>query len=520
MVASKRILTREWVIATLVVVIILGLAAPILTYPLGRDQGEFATTARGLLQGQVLYRDVWNPKPPAIFYLYAAVLWGFGDHLFTPRLLDFLFFPCMAATLYYIGYRLEGKSLGLWALGIYGVLYFTEDFWTLTQNDGLASLPMALATATMMKSLPLTKATHSIRWRWLFLSGVCCGLVVWFKYPFFMFVLALLAYYATLYPKRNSGYLRGFVAFVIGSAIVIGLGTGLLLIQGGGSAWLESIWVTTGYTAQGYETLLDNLWHYFGYRWRQWHVVWLLTLLWFPIHFRIPARWSILIWWLVGATVAMIIQGKAYDYHWLPMLAPMTLLAAHTWEGLLTWGSRHVAPGLHNVFVGLTMIMLVGLLGTRTWGMALPYLLGQETRTQYFSKFIGLEFTASESLSMSEYLRDRVVPNDTLFIWGFRPEVYYMSHLRPASRFIFQFPLVASWYPARWQQETVESLWASLPPYVLVVRGDFMPWVTGKDADSNLLLQDYHDLNDWLVYNYDLETEIGNFLVWQRKTND
>ena len=48
--------------------LIIVLASPILTYPLGRDQGEFATIAQGILWGRVPYLELWNPKPPAIFY--------------------------------------------------------------------------------------------------------------------------------------------------------------------------------------------------------------------------------------------------------------------------------------------------------------------------------------------------------------------------------------------------------------------------------------------------------------------
>ncbi|MEL6269662.1 MAG: hypothetical protein AAFR22_07610, partial [Chloroflexota bacterium] len=139
--------------------------------------------------------------------------------------------------------------------------------------------------------------------------------------------------------------------------------------------------------------------------------------------------------------------------------------------------------------------------------------------TEYHAHFIGGEFVADESLHVSQYLREHTTPNDTLYIWGFRPEIYYMSDLRPASRFIFQFPLVAEWYPPEWQQQNVDTLWASLPPYVVVVQGDFMPWVTGVDADSNTLLQSYTELNNWLIFNYERDTQIGNFLIWRRKAS-
>ena len=44
-------------------------------------------------------------------------------------------------------------------------------------------------------------------------------------------------------------------------------------------------------------------------------------------------------------------------------------------------------------------------------------------------------------------------------------------------------------------------------------------FVTGSDEDSNTLLQGYNELNDWLIFNYEREAQIGNFFLWRRKTN-
>ena len=76
---------------------------------------------------------------------------------------------------------------------------------------------------------------------------------------------------------------------------------------------------------------------------------------------------------------------------------------------------------------------------------------------------------------------------------------------------------MADWYPADWRQENVDVLWAALPPYVAVLQTDYMPWVTGSHEDSNTLLQEYEELNDWLIYNYERDVQIGNFFFWRRK---
>ena len=135
----------------------------------------------------------------------------------------------------------------------------------------------------------------------------------------------------------------------------------------------------------------------------------------------------------------------------------------------------------------------------------------------YYGRFQGGEYVADESLAVATYLRERTTPGDSLYIWGFRPEVYYLSRLNPPTRFIFQFPLVGAWYPEDWRKENIEILWAALPPYTLVLQADYLPWVTGRDADSNTLLQEYTELNNWLMFNYEPEIQIGNFLIWRRK---
>jgi hypothetical protein len=153
-----------------------------------------------------------------------------------------------------------------------------------------------------------------------------------------------------------------------------------------------------------------------------------------------------------------------------------------------------------------------------TWLRAWPYLTGREDQIAYYERFQANDLKPAESLTMVEFLRKRVAPGDTLFVWGFRPEVYYLAELRPATRFIAHFPLVSPWYPAQWRQEAVETLWAAMPLYVLVLEADYMPWVTGRSEDSHELLVEYTGLSDWLAFNYERETQIGDFLVWRRKS--
>ena len=107
----RRLVRREWQFLALVVLILL-ISLPILTYPLGRDQGEFATIGRGLLNGRVPYIDLWNPKPPAVFYVYAAAMAVFGQTAPALRAIDLIIAP-----LYTTEERLKVVDMTPYAMG-------------------------------------------------------------------------------------------------------------------------------------------------------------------------------------------------------------------------------------------------------------------------------------------------------------------------------------------------------------------------------------------------------------------
>jgi hypothetical protein len=259
-----------------------------------------------------------------------------------------------------------------------------------------------------------------------------------------------------------------------------------------------------------------------GFRWEQWGLLWILAALWWVVGRFGDHRgheWAVIVLWLAVAFAMMLVQAKGYDYHWLPMLPPLALLGADTADRLIDqaahngWAKRSQVPATL-----LTVLLFLVIQWQGIWPRSLNYLRGLENQIAYYGRFQAGEFVADESLAVANYLAERVAAGDSLYIWGFRPEVYYMSQLRPATRFIFQFPLVAAWYPQAWRQENVDVLWAALPPYVLVLQVDYMPFVTGRDEDSNTLLQEYNELNDWLIFNYEREAQIGNFFLWRRKT--
>ena len=98
------------------------LRLPMMVQPMGIDQGIFTAAAWGMSQGDMLYRDLWDQKPPGIHLIYRAAIAVLGPHEVTVFWMDFLAAVATTALLGVVGWRLARPSVGLAAAAVYAVL--------------------------------------------------------------------------------------------------------------------------------------------------------------------------------------------------------------------------------------------------------------------------------------------------------------------------------------------------------------------------------------------------------------
>jgi hypothetical protein len=586
-VSLTKQISHRWFIGC--VLLILLAALPILTYPLGRDQGMYANIARwAILPGGTPYIDMWDIKPPPIYYIYAAGIALFGTSTAAIRAIDLAIVPFAMLGLYLLGTRFMSRRAGVWAAFLYGVFYFTETFASLTQSDSLVAMPMIWAVWCAVQALDHSGRKALV---YAFISGAICGVVLWFKQYYAFFVVVLILNHLWMRWKVRDGgfaYLKTVfyegLAFGIGGLLTAG---GILLVCVAGGMWQEMLYVAQGtaaYNAQGYDfgAFLASMQSYLAFRWRHWGGLILLiaagiiyafikrfnTLINLtPVaksatpplqlergvggevsmasdhtqnrsetgraiarshsalstqHLALNTQHSALVFlWLLSGLAFVLIQAKGFDTHWLPMLPPLCLWGAWAVEKILslldTMRTRRALP-LQIAVSGIILLLFTTILLNSTWIRAIPYLRGEATLVQYYTHFPeGNDLKPSQSAQMVEWLQARVMPGDSIYIWGFRPEVAYMGGWRPATRFQAHFPVVAPWYPPEWKQSNVNLLWAAMPPYVLVLQDDYMPWVTNSHMDSHQLLVAYTELSNWLGANYERVEQIGDFLIWKRQ---
>jgi len=139
----------------LLVLTVAGIRAIRAPEPLGLDQGLFAYIGQRIPHGDLPYRDLWDSKPPGIFYTYALLFQLFGD---TPRsifLFETLYLTATLAVLILLARHLFNTRTDIAAAFAY--LFFINSpllggFWATAQAETFQVLPILLSVYLILQA--------------------------------------------------------------------------------------------------------------------------------------------------------------------------------------------------------------------------------------------------------------------------------------------------------------------------------------------------------------------------------
>jgi len=504
------------------------LVAPILLYPFARDQGVFAAVADVVSAGGAPYRDAWDIKPPGIYYLFWLSFTLFGRSMLAPRLLDVLWTLAAAGVLIIVGRKLTSLRAGV-AGAIFFLAFYALgfDYWTTTQCDGFASLPVALAGLALVRG----EERRSV---WLaLLCGALVGVAIAIKLTLGGFLLLPVIAALTAGEPVRARVLRA-AACVAGCALVLGA---VALAMHATGALGDMLYLLFAWNAE-YAALIqsrvplsiripvETAKFLFGGQYLALKLISLLALV--GVGASLRRRTERPLAWLAPAWAAVMLagvyaQGKFHPYHWLPLLPPLALLAGQGLDSLHRFTAQAPRRWQAKTAMGAVVALVAGALGhgyLHQFAPQITYARGRVSFDQYareFGEYGRGDFSLAADLEVARYLREHTSRDDCVYIWGFEPLVYFLSDRAPASRFITLQPLVSPWSPSEWRRELIGDLDRRKPAAILVLHNDVFPWVTGSVADSAQQLAGYPELSEFIQSRYRRATRVEDFTVWERR---
>lgn len=428
-----------------------------------------------MLEGKTLYRDAWFDKPPLLASVY--LLWGARTGWIL-RSAGALYALSAALFAYLIARRLWSEREARWAAGL---MAFFLTFWVQS-----AVTPLA---ADLLMLVPHLAAVYLALLRRPFLSGLAAGIA---------------------FLINAKGLFVAASCVVWHPAGIILIGMGFASINAAALAWL---WI-----AGSLMPYYDQVWHwgriYAGrtfvdapvrnavlrtLNWAGFHSALLLPAIWFARDERSP-RVRFAAWALISCGAVAL--GWRFFPRYFFQLLPVVVLAAA--RGVELMGRRCRAIAL------LLLLIPAVRFGPRYAILAAESLTGRP----HDWRDVAMDRNSREAASA---LRPLSRPGDTLFVWGFRPELYAYTALPAGTPFLDSQPLTG--VPADrhlTQSEAVDEegpranrriLAQTSPTWVLDGLGPYNP---------ALAINRYPELQAWLRQ-YREAGRVGGVVIYRRE---
>ncbi|MBI4492498.1 MAG: glycosyltransferase family 39 protein [Chloroflexi bacterium] len=513
--------------------------APEFVLPMGPDQGTYLYVAERILEGGAPYRDAWDNKPPATYYLHAGVLallppadrwdrWCIpGLHqpcgYFALHVVDLVWTAATALALFALARRVTGRtSVALAASSLFAL------------HANLSQLSSEGSTPEKQLLLPLVLAYLAIaRWQagqqlpWLGAAGLLAGVAFLFKQTAVSIPLALGAWW--VWEQWASGRhasplarlgaaLPSASVFLAGFLAPLVLASAFLATRGALGAFWEAAFVynlaqasaSPFGVARGFAA---GAWRVFS---RSSALLWLLALggaLQALGHIRQRPLTRLVLCWALADLLSLFLGGSKFAQVYFVQLVPsFALLAAlaleSAWE--LARGRMLARAYLGILVLGVFLVSnsLQAQVAMRAWNDRIP------PRSS----------VPPEHLLALELQGQLHATPGPLFVWGDATQVYVLANGQSPSRFFHVFPLSGffvggSGYVAR-RAELLRAL-EDNPPHAIVVD----PRTSQDDPDGSLglKLSSFPELERFIAARYRAVDEVdvgGGWKAYKRRDLD
>ena len=441
---------------------------PFLNDRIPRDSGVHMTAAVEILRGRVLYRDLWENRPPGIHYVNALTFALFGATLPVIRAANVAMLFVNALVFSVLARRFMARR-AVWPVTLLFLLYLGGR----ANRDECDAIELYMVLPMMVAAGCGLRFLDGRKWPWAVAAGAAGGLAVLFKQPGAAAGVAVALAVAWANAGEKRGGLRTLRAWGLMAAGGLAVAVVPLLYFAAhgalGDMW-DCVWTYNAlYT--GDVGLTDRLGVMaFGFtRVGSALLLWLgcagiaVGVVWSRRATPGPRREGLAHWVLLGLWAALDLAAVCYpgfrNPHYFMQLAPSWTLLMGAWVSRV-WFTRREGSTARKV--GCLLVLLVAAAGL------LNAVLHQSraARDAIQRRMREHKFTLNEAFAF--YVGRRTNPDEAICLWGAEPVVYFEARRPVASRYFFTYPLQMPGYDnATRVEQFLEDLDRTRPVYVI-----------------------------------------------------
>lgn len=492
------------------------------------DEAIYALVAKDFLGGNVLYKGVWDHKPPGIYFIYALIFKLFSSTTMYYMRLFTIFWTSLIT---YFIFKLA-NYLYTAKVGLLSALFFVIFSTTYLPREVIAAnseifmiLPYILCIYYFIKGEEFFKPFFLIA------SGIFCGAAILIKQPG-IFSVGVVFFYTLLIPKiLNNKFsfkdmLRKNLYFTTGIIIV---STPIVLYFFFHNAFWEFIREALLFSLtyvkymqhNPLRAFLDSVDIYIFPNILFWclSISSLIFILFNLFNKNIEKEDSLLnkknrniliILWTIFSFAGVSI-GKKFEPHYFIQIIPvLSILSGYGLSMLIN------KKYFHKILQSYSKIIIVSFL---VLGTVIPFQryhgsFGFLKRYYYFltNKYIIL----SREEQAANFIKQNTKPKEKIFVWGNSPQVYFLANRDPASRIVFNNVIVHNYFPKHIEEIFLYGIVKDL------IKNKPILFVDAVDENDRLIdrynISHYPALNSFFKNNYHYLAKIKDIIIYKLKT--
>lgn len=449
------------------------------------DEGIYQAIGISLRAGEILYKDIWDNKPPMLYLLYAV----FNANQFAIRLLSLIFGIGAIISFYFLARLLIKKNKVVFLISVLFTLFLGSPilegnianaevfmlFPILLAGLVLFALRHKILVVTTNETLKQKIMGGTLPRKYFFFSGLLLGLAFMLKtvalfdvlafFFFFLFVIYIpdrsfsffkINSYLPEVKKIFYIFLPFFSAFLLPFFIFILY----FMINQSLSSFLSSVFLQNidyiGYQnsfiiPQGLIIIKTLL---------------LLTAFIFIFYFRQklnPEEVFILLWFIFSV-YNIFFSHRPYTHYVLLILPSLFLLLGL----ILTKAYRYrrnflICFLLFNVFL---LIYFASDVRKNSFSYYTNFILFMQNRKSLSAYQEFFDKTTPRNYAIASYIKTHTAPGDKVFYWGNSAQLYALSHKIPPVRYTVAYHIA---YNKSAVSETNLALERANPKYIVVL---------------------------------------------------
>ena len=422
-----------------------------LSFPLERDEGEYAYMGSLILEGIAPYLESYNMKMPGIYGIYAVVMGVFGESITGIRTGLIVFNLASVAFVFLIARTWFGQTGGWLAAGLYSFASVLPSIHGMSANAEQFLLPFALGGVWLVISQAESR-------RVAMAAGVLMGIAMIIKQHGALFTVFAGIFYLfiTGLPWRQ----RILQTSLFGCGCLLPFLITLVVMYL--SDAIDSFLFWTFAYALEYATQVSAV---EGIKLFALQLIVMISeapALWlgfaigcFMLGRERTAGYAPLV--LLGASLLTTLPGLFFRPHYFILLMPAICLIC---TAALVWLARRFHKSTD--VAGLLVIVIATLLGSGQLLLIAP--LDSVSRAVYGAN------PFAESDEVAAYIKANTAADDRIAVLGSEPQIYFLSERRAATGYIYTYALMEDQpFSEQMQLEMIQEIETAAPAIIAYI---------------------------------------------------